>query len=115
MLRFPNPYLAVATADDIPSLVNLLNGAYRGENSKQGWTTEAHLIAGDVRTNEENLYDVMQLPASIMVKYTDASGKITGCVKLQHRNNKIYLGILSVSPQLQGAGIGKQLLLAAEE
>jgi len=38
-----------------------------------------------------------------------------GCVNLQQHDDKVYLGMLSVSPQLQGAGIGKKLLKAAEE
>ena len=38
-----------------------------------------------------------------------------GCVNLQQHGNKMYLGMLSVSPFKQGAGIGKHLLKAAEE
>ena len=114
-MAFSNSCIAIAGIDDITSLLNLLNNAYRGEGSKQGWTTEAHLIAGEVRTNEDNLLKIIQTPGSVMLKYTNASGEITGCVNLQQRSNEIYLGMLSVSPQLQGGGIGKQLLLAAEE
>lgn len=112
---FSNACITVATLNDIPSLLILLNSAYRGESSKQGWTTEAHLIAGDVRTDEKSLSEVINQPGSVMLKYTDASGEIIGCVNLQQYSNKTYLGMLSVSPHLQGAGIGKQLLSAAEE
>ncbi len=37
-----------------------------------------------------------------------------GCVNLQQHGEKLYLGMFSVSPHLQGGGIGKQLLQAAE-
>jgi ribosomal protein S18 acetylase RimI-like enzyme len=114
-MKFSNSSVGIVHVNDIPSLVSLLNSAYRGESSKQGWTTEAHLIAGNVRTSEENLEEVVQIPGSVILKYTNNSGEITGCVNLQQHNNKIYLGMFSVSPQLQGGGIGKQLLLAAEE
>ncbi|SFP90656.1 GNAT family N-acetyltransferase [Parafilimonas terrae] len=115
MVSFSNAAITLATTSDIPALLVLLNSAYRGEASRQGWTTEADLIAGDVRTDYNDLLRVMQTPASVMLKYTDPQNEITGCVNLQQRDNKIYLGMFSVSPQLQGGGIGRQLLLAAEE
>lgn len=115
MYAFSNPHISIATLADVTIITTLLNSAYRGESSKQGWTTEAHLIAGDVRTDESHLQVVMQQPESIVVKFSNEQQEITGCVNLQQRGNKIYLGLLSVSPQLQGFGIGKQLLKAAEE
>jgi ribosomal protein S18 acetylase RimI-like enzyme len=115
MIKFTNPYISIATLTDVTAITALLNSAYRGESSKQGWTTEAHLIAGNVRTDELNLQQVMQQPDSVVVKYSNEQQQITGCVNLQQHGNKIYLGMFSVSPQLQGFGIGKQLLKAAEE
>lgn len=35
-----------AVAEDIFALNTLINSAYRGEYSKKGWTTEAHLLEG---------------------------------------------------------------------
>lgn len=43
-----------ALTTDIPELVLLINSAYRGESSKQGWTTEADLIDGN-RMNSVSL------------------------------------------------------------
>jgi len=113
--KFSNAAIAVATIADAAAITALLNSAYRGESSKQGWTTEAHLIAGDVRTKQTAVKEVIQQPASVILKYTNEQEEVTGCVNLQQHGDKIYLGMLSVSPQLQGAGIGKQLLKAAEE
>ena len=115
MIIFSHPNIAVATPVDVPEIVALLNNAYRGESSKQGWTTEAHLIGGNVRTNAADLQNVLQLPNSIMAKYTNAQGAIIGCVNLQQHEDKIYLGMLSVSPTLQNGGIGKALLQAGEQ
>lgn len=115
MLSFSNIHIAVATAADIPAIKDLLNNAYRGEVSKQGWTTEADLIAGDTRTDEVNLKKVMEQNGSVFLIYKDGMDKITGCVNLQEYADKLYLGMFSVSPPLQGAGIGKQLLQASEE
>ncbi|MEO7765544.1 MAG: GNAT family N-acetyltransferase [Ferruginibacter sp.] len=108
------PHISIATTADIPSINVLLNNTYRGEASRQGWTTEADLIAGDTRADEHMLQEVMHMHSSVFLKYTGEE-QITGCVNLQQHGNKLYLGMFSVAPQLQGGGIGKQLLKAAEE
>ena len=115
MYSFSNPLITIAGIAEIPAITSLLNNAYRGENSKQGWTTEADLIAGDVRTDKKNIQEVMQQTGSVFLKFTDDEQQITGCVNLQQHGDRIYLGMFSVAPQLQGAGIGKQLLKAVEE
>ncbi|MEQ1799911.1 MAG: GNAT family N-acetyltransferase [Lacibacter sp.] len=106
--------ISKATVADAAELVDLLNSAYRGESSKQGWTTEAHLIAGDVRTNEQTVRDVINEPGSVILKCTDEQNHIVGTVNLQKHHHKLYLGMFSVSPASQGGGIGKKLLIAAE-
>jgi ribosomal protein S18 acetylase RimI-like enzyme len=103
-----------ATITDVPELVKLINSAYRGESSKQGWTTEADLIDGQ-RINAESLEQQIADPQTITLKNTNDEGLITGCVYLQKRADKVYLGMLTVSPTLQANGLGKQLLNAAEE
>lgn len=115
MYQSLNQNISIATIADITALKNLLDSAYRGDISRQGWTTEAHLIAGDTRIDESGLQDVLEQPGSVFLKYTDDKQYLAGCVNLQQHGDKIYLGMFSVSPQLQGAGIGKQLLKAAEE
>jgi len=114
-MHFKNISISRATVQDVKAITALLNSAYRGENSKQGWTTEADLIAGEVRTSSESLQKIIEQPNSVMLKFTDSTKNIVGCVNLQQNDAKIYLGMLSVSPILQNAGIGKQLLAAADE
>jgi len=115
MYSFSNPHITIAGTADISAITRLLNMAYRGESSKLGWTTEAHLIAGDTRTDERNVGELMQQPGSIFLKYTNPEKAVTGCVNLQQQADKIYLGMLSVKPEMQGKGIGKYLLQAADE
>jgi len=115
MFSFSNPGISFATVANIAAIKDLLNNAYRGESSKQGWTTEAGLIAGDTRTDEASLQQVMEQAGSVFLVCKDEQQKITGCVNLQEHGDKLYLGMFSVSPHLQGGGIGKQLLQAAEE
>src|SRR5947209_6969832 len=115
MDTFSNRNISIATGADIPAITRLLNSAYRGETSKQGWTTEADLIVGETRTDEADLKQIMEQEGSVFLKYTNEQHQIIGCVNLQKQGDKLYLGMLSVVPQLQGGGIGKQLLKAAEE
>ena len=107
------PSITFVTEQDIPSLNNLVNSAYRGESSKKGWTTEADLLDG-IRTDPDSLKKLINQPDSVILKYVEDSGLIKGCVYLQQKNSQLYLGMLTVSPDLQGKGIGKKLLEAAE-
>lgn len=115
MQVFSNGNIQVAINNDVTAIKKLLNSAYRGDASKQGWTTEAGLIDGDKRTDDETVSEVMQQLRSVFLKYTNEQQEIIGCVNLQQHDKKIYLGMFSVSPVLQGGGVGKQLLGAAEE
>jgi ribosomal protein S18 acetylase RimI-like enzyme len=103
-----------ATINDITALSDLVNSAYRGESSKKGWTTEADLLGG-IRTNEKSLAEMMNTPGAVILIYRNETNSITGCIYLQKQDAILYLGMLTVSPHLQNAGIGKQLLAAAAE
>jgi GNAT superfamily N-acetyltransferase len=103
-----------ATINDADEIIHLLNCAYRGEPSRQGWTTEAHLIGGDVRTNEESFTQVMDQHGSVILKYCNDEGRIVGTVNLQQHGSKIYLGMFAVDPKIQGKGIGKKIMEASE-
>ena len=101
-----------ATLQDIPSLNILINSAYRGETSKKGWTTEANLLEGK-RTNEEELTETILNPKNTILKYTE-NDQIIGSVLLVEKEHQLYLGMLTVSPELQNSGIGKKMLAEAE-
>ncbi len=107
--------IQLATPDDNPQLLPLINSAFRGESSKKGWTHEADLIEGTARTDEETLRDILLAPGGAILKYGDEAGPIEACVYLDQRERGLYLGMLTVAPDLQGAGVGKQLLAAAED
>jgi ribosomal protein S18 acetylase RimI-like enzyme len=102
-----------ATTADIPSLLLLLNHAYRGDAARRGWTHEADLIAGDQRTDATELQQ--KLDQGTLLKYEAGDNQLQGCVYLERKGDELYLGMLSVDPELQGAGIGKKLMHAAED
>lgn len=105
--------ISTATEQDIAALVSLVNSAYRGDSSRRGWTTEADLLSGD-RIDASSIRDMLQNPNSLLLKYEDA-GCLIGCVCLEVKGDDLYLGMLTVSPDAQANGIGKQLLAAAEQ
>jgi len=102
-----------ASEKDIPALVALVNSGYRGDSSRQGWTTEADLLGG-MRIDEEAMLDLLNTSGSTVLKATGTNGAIQGCVHLQDDGKALYLGMLTVSPTLQNAGIGRELMEAAE-
>jgi ribosomal protein S18 acetylase RimI-like enzyme len=104
--------ITIATLEDVPSLEKLINSAYRGETSKQGWTTESNLLKGKRITLEE-LEETIQNKNNALLKYTK-NNQIIGSVLLVNKESKLYLGMLTVSPELQNSGIGKILLKEAE-
>ena len=106
--------IVAATNEDIPQLVALINSAYRGEDSKLGWTTEADIIQGTLRIDDPALAELMNFQDAQFLKFLNENGAIEGCVYLQKKNESMYLGMLSVSPIQQAKGIGKQLMNEAE-
>ena len=104
--------ITIATIEDVSSLNNLINSAYRGESSKKGWTTEANLLEG-LRTTEQELKEIIVNPTNTILKFTDNTA-IIGCVLLIEKEQQLYLGMLTVSPELQNSGVGKKLLQQAE-
>jgi N-acetylglutamate synthase-like GNAT family acetyltransferase len=103
-----------ATYPDAAELVALVNSAYRGETSQQGWTTESHLLDG-IRIDEPTMREYLRAQDTIILKNVNDEGRIIACVYLQKfSNKKLYLGMLTVSPKLQAGGIGRQLLQESE-
>lgn len=105
--------ISKANTEDIPALVVLVNSAYRGEGSKAGWTTEADLLGG-IRVDENSLAEMINKNDSVILKCINEDNQIIACVYLQKQQQKLYLGMLTVLPQLQTAGIGKALLKESE-
>lgn len=103
--------ISTAAKKDIPFLNSLINSAYRGESSKKGWTTEANILEG-FRTTEQELTEMIQDPKNTMLKFTE-NNQIIGCVLLIEKELELYLGMLTVSPELQNTGVGKKLLQQA--
>lgn len=97
---------------DLEALAALVNSAYRGDSSRRGWTTEADLLGG-LRTAPEMLAGTIASPTSVIL-CCFRGPDLVGCVWLDRRADSAYLGMLTVRPDLQAAGIGRQILDRAE-
>jgi len=90
-----------AQSADISALATLINAAFR---------VEQPFIEGD-RINPDAVLTYMQKGKFLLAD--DASG-LAGCVYVELRGDRGYLGLLGVDPARQGAGLGRKLMDAAE-
>lgn len=111
-----------ATHDDIPALIALVTSAYRGDVSRQGWTTEADLLDGQ-RIDADMLRADMDPPDSIVLLAIDRmdedAPRLVACANIAKQPSDdgiptAYFGMFSVSPDVQGGGVGKTVLAEAE-
>jgi len=101
-----------ATLEDIHALHALIEGAYRGEAARAGWTHEADLLKGP-RTDPAQLAAFLGDPTTTILIADDELG-VAGCVLVANRVTHTYLGLLSVRPHAQASGLGRALIAAAE-
>lgn len=101
-----------ATQRDVEAIVVIVNGAYRGEGSRRGWTTEADLLDG-IRTDAAEIASLIERPDSTIL-LAEQGAALVGTVLLQDRGSAAYLGMLVVDPARQAGGLGKEILRAAE-
>lgn len=105
-----------ATPTDVDAVVALVESAYRGDVSRQGWTTEADLLDGR-RTGADDVLACIDRPRSVVLLaegVTEGSHDLLGCAHVAEEDGGGYFGMFSVRPSLQGAGVGKRLLAEAE-
>jgi predicted N-acetyltransferase YhbS len=94
--------LCAAIPSDTEAVVRLINAAF---------IVERVVIDGE-RTNPENVRSLMNTGRFLLAE--DSAG-LVGCVYVELRGEHSYLGLLSVDPQSQGRGLGRQLVAAAED
>jgi GNAT superfamily N-acetyltransferase len=106
--------LDIARRDDLVPLHALIESAYRGDTARRGWTHEADLLDGQ-RTDEAALTAILDDPCQRILVVREGEA-IIGCVALTDKGDGVcYLGLLTVAPDLQAAGLGRRLIAAAEQ
>lgn len=90
-----------ADTRDVDALVRLINAAFR---------VELPYIEGD-RVDAAGVRSYVAKGKFLLAE--DSSG-LAGCVYVELRGNRGYLGLLGVDPSRQGIGLGRKLMDAAE-
>jgi len=102
-----------AEARDVPAIVTLVESAYRGDASREGWTTEADLLDGN-RTDDQAVESVLAAPGSVML-LAESGGQLAASCHLDgNAGDAVHLGMLAVQPSSQRQGWGRQVLAEAE-
>ena len=101
-----------ATAADLDALVALVTSAYRGDVSRQGWTTEADFLEGNRIDRDVLLRDIERPRSRVLVAERD--GTMLACAHVCEEGGAGYFGMFSVQPGIQGGGIGKAVLAEGE-
>jgi ribosomal protein S18 acetylase RimI-like enzyme len=102
----------IAQPGDVPEIVALVESAYRGETSKEGWTTEADYLDGQ-RADDAMVLDILRDPDSRLLAAV-SGGRIVGCCHLERHEGYAYFGMFAVQPREQGLGLGRGILAEAE-
>ena len=113
-----------AGSADVDAIVALVESAYRGDASKQGWTTEADLLDGRRTGSDDVLASITRPRSRILLaeRHSTSPGQARGLLACAHVAEESsdegpaagYFGMFSVQPNLQGSGIGKRVLDEAE-
>jgi ribosomal protein S18 acetylase RimI-like enzyme len=112
--KSPEHVFRRADITDATAVAALVNSAYRGDSSRAGWTTEADLLGGQ-RTDAEEIARLVAAPGSLILLCLQGD-EIVGSVHLEQVDAATaYLGMLVIKPVLQGEGLGRRLMAAAEE
>ena len=107
--------LKSAVETDYADVVALANLAYRGTGDTSSWNVESGILEGD-RLTEKLLREDLKRPGVVLLVWKDEAGVLMGTVFLQPKGQGIwYLGLLTVRPDGQNKGGGRELLAAAEE
>lgn len=95
--------LRLAEIQDAEAITTVINSAFR--------KAESFIIDGD-RIDLESVRSLIEKGKFLITEDNDT---VTGCVYVEPRRERAYLGLLSVDPKLQQAGIGSALMKAAED
>ncbi len=106
------PDVRLAFVGEAKAIAALIERAYRGDEAARTWTTEADILTGP-RTTVEEIKALLTDPQSRFV-VAARDGALAACALIRDEGGVGYFGMFAVRPDLQGAGLGRTMLDAAE-
>jgi ribosomal protein S18 acetylase RimI-like enzyme len=104
-----------ATLADVDRLCVHVQHAYRGDESRKGWTTEAHLLDGQ-RTDPRELEALVDGGEAQQLWLLERGNELLGSMLVKRESADVaHVGMIAVRPDLQGQGVGRALLERAEQ
>ncbi|KAK2042092.1 acetyltransferase [Colletotrichum somersetense] len=105
----------VATLEDAPQVQQLVQAAFRAEDSRADWTADMRLGRSFHYSVEEVLKTIVNPDAAIIMA-SDQNDVLLGSVGIIKRNDGLArFAMLSVNPERQRGGVGRQVLTYAED
>jgi len=98
-----SPEIRLAVLSDAEQITDVINAAFR--------IVEEFFLDG----NRITLAEVQESFVSGMFLVAADGDGVSGCVYVEPRGERAYLGLLSVDPARQQKGLGSRLMTAAEE
>ena len=94
--------IRIATSGDAPQITSVINAAFK--------IAEEFFIDGN-RIKQAEVEELLSKGAFLLA---EAGDKLNGCVYVELRGERSYLGLLSVDPTCQQGGVGSLLMTEAE-
>ncbi|KAK1989218.1 acetyltransferase [Colletotrichum cereale] len=105
----------VATPEDAPQLQQLVQAAFRAEDSRADWTADMQL-GKSFHYSVEEVLTTIDNPGTAIIMASDQNGVLLGSVGITKRNDNLArFTMLSVDPGQQRGGVGRQVLAYAED
>ena len=106
--------LRPANEADYPAVITMTNNAYRGPPGQAAWKVET-MVLGQRIDDALLRDDLASTPGARLLIAGDATSQHLGHVRLDPGADATwYLGLLTVDPDRQDGGLGRQLLEASE-
>jgi ribosomal protein S18 acetylase RimI-like enzyme len=106
-------HIRLAFVGEAAAVAALIEHAYRGEDALRSWTTEADFLTGP-RSSLAEIKSLIADPQSRFVVAVEGDGTLGACALIRDEEGVAYFGMFGVRPDLQGAGLGREVLAAAE-
>ncbi|KAL7628387.1 hypothetical protein AAE478_002589 [Parahypoxylon ruwenzoriense] len=110
-----NLQFRIATLDDAACLQELVQSAFRSEDSRPNWTADMDL-SSRFRVDVEKVIAQISKPDGAILIATDSSGIPIASVEISKRGaDLVRLSMLAVDHRRQRGGIGRRLLAYTED